>query len=77
MRAFRRSPAETGLTRSDGNCGTAAINGYGHRSMTGKSLKGYRIKNGKVEKIKAYGLDAAARIRQKKSKKTKPIKRVP
>ncbi len=45
--------------------------------MTGKTLRGYRIKNGKVEKIKGYGLDAAARIRQKKSKKAKPIKRVP
>jgi len=46
--------------------------------MTGKTLRGYRItKSGKVEKIKGYGLDAAARIRQKKSKKTKPIKRVP
>ena len=43
-----------------------------------KPLKGYRItKSGKVEKIKGYGLDAAARIRQKKSKKAKPIKRVP
>jgi len=46
--------------------------------MTGKTLRGYRItKSGKVEKIKGYGLDAAARTRQKKSKKTKPIKRVP
>ena len=45
--------------------------------MTGKTLRGYRIKNGKVEKIAAYGLNTSAKIKQKKSKKTKPIKRVP
>lgn len=44
--------------------------------MTGKTLRGYRIKNGKVEKISGYGLNTSAKIKQKKSKKTKPIKRV-
>jgi len=44
--------------------------------MTGKPLRGYRIKNGKVEKISGYGLNTSAKIKQKKSKKTKPIKRV-
>lgn len=43
--------------------------------MTGKTLRGYRIKNGKVEKIKGYGIDAAARIRQKKSKRVRVMKR--
>lgn len=46
--------------------------------MTGKTLRGYRItKSGKVEKIKGYGLDAAARIRQKKSKRVRVTKRKP
>jgi hypothetical protein len=45
--------------------------------MTGKTLRGYRIKNGKVEKISGYGLNTSAKIKQKKSKKTKPIKRMP
>ena len=45
--------------------------------MTGKSLRGYRIKNGKVEKISGYALNTSAKIKQKKSKKAKPIKRVP
>ena len=45
--------------------------------MTGKTLRGYRIKNGKVEKIKGYGLNTSAKIKQRKSKKMKPIKRVP
>lgn len=45
--------------------------------MTTKSLKGYRIsKSGKIEKIPGYGLDSSAKIRQKKSKKVKPVKRV-
>ena len=37
--------------------------------MTGKTLRGYRIKNGKVEKISGYGLDASKRIKQKTSKR--------
>ena len=46
--------------------------------MTGKTLRGYRItKSGKVEKISGYGLKTSAKIKQKKSKKAKPIKRVP
>ncbi|ADJ21966.1 hypothetical protein Hden_1559 [Hyphomicrobium denitrificans ATCC 51888] len=46
--------------------------------MTGKTLRGYRItKSGKVEKISGYGLNTSAKIKQKKSKKTKPIRRVP
>lgn len=46
--------------------------------MTGKSLRGYRInKNGKVEKISGYALDASAKIRAKKSKRVKVVKRKP
>jgi len=46
--------------------------------MTGKTLRGYRItKSGKVEKIAGYRLNTSAKIKQKKSKKAKPIKRVP
>ena len=37
--------------------------------MTGKPLRGYRIKNGKVEKISGYGLNTSAKIKQKKSKR--------
>ena len=44
--------------------------------MTSKSIRGFRVKNGKLEKIKGYGLDASAKIKQRKSKKTKPIKRI-
>lgn len=41
-----------------------------------KPLKGYRItKSGKVEKISGYRLDVSAVIRQRKSKKVKPVKR--
>ncbi len=44
--------------------------------MTGKTLRGYRItKSGKVEKISGYGLNVSAVIRQRKSKKVKPVKR--
>lgn len=32
-------------------------------------LRGYRVKNGKVEKIQGYGLDASKVIRQKKCPK--------
>ncbi len=47
--------------------------------MTGHriSMKGFKIRDGKVEKISGYGLKTSAKIKQKKSKKTKPIKRVP
>ena len=38
-------------------------------------LKGYRLKNGKLVKIEGYGLDSSARIRQKKSKRVRPVKR--
>lgn len=45
--------------------------------MTTKSLKGYRLKDGKIQKISGFGLNASAKIKQKKSKKQKPIRRVP
>lgn len=45
--------------------------------MTGKTLRGYRIKNGKVEKIAAYGLDASKRIKQKKSKRVTVKRKTP
>lgn len=45
--------------------------------MTGKTLRGYRIKNGKVEKISGYGLDASKRIKQKTSKRVRVTKRKP
>ena len=40
-------------------------------------LRGYRIKDGRVVKVAGFGLDTSAKIRQKKSKKTKPVKRTP
>ena len=43
--------------------------------MTSKALRGYRIRDGKIEKVHTYGLDASARIRQKKSKKVRVVKR--
>lgn len=45
--------------------------------MTGHriSMKGFKIRDGKVEKISGYGLDVSAVIRQRKSKKVKPVKR--
>ena len=45
--------------------------------MTGKTLRGYRIKNGKVEKISGYGLNTSAKIKQKKSKRVRVTKRKP
>lgn len=45
--------------------------------MTGKTLRGYRIKNGKVEKISGYGLNTSAKIKQKKSKRVRVAKRKP
>lgn len=45
--------------------------------MTGKTLRGYRIKNGKVEKISGYRLDASKRIKQKTSKRVRVTKRKP
>ena len=38
---------------------------------------GFRMKDGKVEKIPGYGLNTSAKIKQRKSKKTKPVKRTP
>lgn len=47
--------------------------------MTGHriSLKGFRIKDGKLQRIPGYGFDAAARIRQKKSKKVTVKRKTP
>jgi len=47
--------------------------------MTGHriKLKGFRIKDGKPERIAGYGLDASAKIRQKKSRKTRVTRRAP
>lgn len=47
--------------------------------MTGRrtKLKGYVVKNGKVERVAGYGLDASAKIRQRKSKRIRPTKRAP
>ena len=44
--------------------------------MTGKTLRGYRIKNGKVGKISGYGLDFSKKLKQKHSKKVKAVKRI-
>ena len=44
--------------------------------MTGKTLRGYRIKNGKVEKKSGYGLDFSKKLKQKHSKKVKAVKRI-
>jgi len=43
--------------------------------MTGKTLRGYRIKNGKVEKVKGYGLNTSAKIKQRTSKRVRVVKR--
>lgn len=45
--------------------------------MTGKTLRGYRIKNGKVEKISGYGLNTSAKIKQKKSKRVTVKRKTP
>jgi hypothetical protein len=45
--------------------------------MTTRAIKGYRIRDGKIEKVSGYGLDTSAKIRQRKSKRVKPIKRTP
>lgn len=39
--------------------------------QSGITLKGYTIKDGKVVKIAGYGLNASARIAQRKSKKVR------
>ena len=51
--------------------------------MTGKTLRGYRIsmkgfkiRDGKVEKISGYGLDFSKKLKQKHSKKVKAVKRI-
>lgn len=41
------------------------------------ALRGYRIKDGKLERIPGFGLSASMKIQQKKSKKQKPIRRQP
>jgi hypothetical protein len=45
--------------------------------MTGHriALKGVRIKNGKLERVFGYGLDASAKIKQRKSKKQRVTRR--
>jgi hypothetical protein len=43
--------------------------------MSTKPLKGYRVKNGKLEKIKGYGLDASAKAKQRKSKRVRVVKK--
>lgn len=49
--------------------------------MTGQKfqLKGFRLnkKTGKPERIEGYGLDASQKIAQKKSKKTKVVRKKP
>ncbi len=40
------------------------------------TLKGYRIKNGKVEKVHGYGMNASQKIRQRTSKKVRPTRRM-
>jgi hypothetical protein len=47
--------------------------------MTGHriTLKGVRIKDGKVERVFGYGLSASAKIQKRKSKKARVVKRVP
>lgn len=41
--------------------------------LTGIPVKGARVKDGKI--VKVQKLDASAKIRQRKSKKVKPIRR--
>jgi hypothetical protein len=40
-------------------------------------MKGFKIRDGKVEKISGYGLDASKRIKQKTSKRVRVTKRKP
>lgn len=42
--------------------------------IKGQHLKGFTVKVGKVVKITGYGLNASARIAQKKSKRIRPAK---
>lgn len=44
--------------------------------VTGTTIKGYRLKNGKIEKVTGYGLNASAKIAKKKrDKKPKVVAR--
>lgn len=43
---------------------------------TGAPIKGYAIKDGKLIKIAGYGLNASAKIAQKKSKKIRPRRNI-
>lgn len=47
--------------------------------MTGHriSLKGFKLKDGKLQRISGYGLSASMKLQQKKSKRTRPVKRKP
>jgi hypothetical protein len=47
--------------------------------MTGHkiSLKGVRVKDGKLSAIPSYGRNASAKIAQRKSKKTRVVRRAP
>ena len=44
---------------------------------TGTAVKGYKIKDGKLVKIHTYKLDASAKIKQKKSTRARPVRRIP
>lgn len=41
------------------------------------SVKGYRVKNGKLERVAGYKLNASAKIAQRKSKKQRVVRRAP
>jgi hypothetical protein len=47
--------------------------------MTGHriSLKGFRIKDGKLERVPGYGMNASQKIKQRTSKRMRPVKRKP
>lgn len=45
--------------------------------LKGTPVKGFKIKDGKLVKIAGYGLNASAKIAQKKSKRARPVRRIP
>jgi hypothetical protein len=38
-------------------------------------LRGFRLKDGKLERVPGYGLSTSMKLQQKKSRKVKPTKR--
>jgi len=41
------------------------------------TLRGFKLKDGKLQRIEGYGLSASMKLQQKKSKRVRPVKRKP